>query len=55
MPAAIAVREDYTSSELRSLAARAKDANQGRQLLALAAVRDGMRRAEAAKIRGMDR
>ena len=55
MPAAIAIREDYTSSELRRLAARAKDANQGRRLLALAAVRDGMSRAEAAKIGGMDR
>jgi transposase len=55
MPAAIAVREDYTSSELRRLAARAKDANQSRRLLALAAVRDGMKRVEAAKIGGMDR
>ena len=37
------------------LAARVKDANQGRRLLALAAVRDGMSRGEAAKIGGMDR
>jgi transposase len=55
MPASIAVRDDFTASELRKLAARAKDANQGRRLLALAAVYDGMSRAEAAKIGGMDR
>jgi hypothetical protein len=42
MPAAIDVRDDFTASELRKLAARAKDANQGRRLLALAAVCDGM-------------
>jgi transposase len=55
MPAAIDVRDDFTASELRKLAARAKDANQGRRLLALAAVSDGMSRADAAKIGGMDR
>ena len=55
MPAAIRVREDFTAFELRRLAGRAKDANQARRLLALAAVRDGMSRGEAAKIGGMDR
>ena len=55
MPAAIKVREDYSASELRRLAARSKDANQSCRLLALAAVREGMSRAEAAKIGGMDR
>lgn len=55
MPASIAIRGDYTARELRKLAARAKDANQGRRLLALAAVYDGMSRGEAAKIGGMDR
>jgi transposase len=55
MPAAIDVRDDFTASELRKLAAGAKDANQGRRLLALAAVCDGMSRADAAKIGGMDR
>lgn len=55
MPAAIRVREDFTACELRRLAGRAKDANQARRLLALAAVRDGMSRGEAAKIGGMDR
>lgn len=55
MPAAISVRDDFSASELRKLAGRAKDAHQGRRLLALAAVRDGMSRGEAAKIGGMDR
>jgi len=55
MPAAICVREDFTAHELRRLAARSKDANQGRRLLALAGVRDGMSRGEAAKVGGMDR
>jgi transposase len=55
MSAAVPIRDDYTASALRRLAARAKDANQSRRLLALAAVRDGMRRSEAARIGGMDR
>ena len=55
MPASIRMREDFTACELRRLAGRSKDANQGRRLLALAAVRDGMSRGEAAKIGGMDR
>lgn len=55
MPAAVSVREDYSASELRRLAARSKDAKQSRRLLALAGVREGMSRAEAAKIGGMDR
>jgi putative transposase len=55
MGTAIAVRTDYTSKELRRLAARVKDAAQARRLLAIAAVLDGNSRAEAAKIGGMDR
>jgi transposase len=55
MPAAISIRDDYSASELRQLAARAKDGHQSRRLLALAAVRDGMSRGEAAKIGAMDR
>jgi len=55
MPAAISLRDDFTSVGLRKLAGRAKDANQGRRLLALAAVCDGMSRGAAAKIGGMDR
>ncbi len=37
------------------MARRSKDANQSRRLLPLAAVRDGMNRAGAAKTGGMDR
>jgi transposase len=55
MGAAIVLREDCTAAELRALASKATDANQARRLLALAAVRDGMRRADAARIGGMDR
>jgi hypothetical protein len=55
MGAAVGLREDFGVDELRRLAARAKDAAQARRLLALAAVRDGMNRTEAARIGGMDR
>ncbi len=55
MSAAIAVREDFGADDLRGLAAKAKDADQARRLLAIAAVYDGMDRADAARIGGMDR
>jgi transposase len=55
MSAAIALRDDFEADDLRGLAARAKDADQARRLLALAAVCDGMDREEAARIGGMDR
>src|SRR4028119_834390 len=55
MPAAVRIRTDYSASELRRLAAATKNANQSRRLLSLAAVLDGMSRAEAARIGGMDR
>jgi transposase len=55
MGQAIAVRTDFTAVELRRLARRAKDGDQVRRLLAIAAVLDGASRAEAAKIGGMDR
>ena len=55
MSAAVKLREDYSAERLRALAKRSKDAHQSRRLLALAAVRDGMDRGEAAKIGGMDR
>ena len=48
MPATVTIRTDYSASELRRLAAGSKDANQSRRLLSLAAVLDGMGRAEAA-------
>ena len=55
MPLAVRLREDYSAEELRTLARRSKDVSQSRRLLSLAAVRDGMDRAAAAKIGGMDR
>ena len=55
MPSAVRLREDYLAEEFRTLARRTKDVSQSRRLLSLAAVRDGMDRAAAAKIGGMDR
>ena len=55
MGAAVGLRKDFGADELRRLAAKVKDAAQARRLLALAAVRDGMNRTEAARIGGMDR
>jgi transposase len=55
MSAAIALRDDFEADDLRGLAAKAKDADQARRLLALAACYDGMDREEAARIGGMDR
>lgn len=47
--------DDYDAAAVRTLAKRVQDPRQIRALLALAAVYDGMTRAEAAKIGGMDR
>ena len=55
MSVCIALRDDYDSIELRCLAKHSRDPRQVRRLLALAAVYDGMSRAEAAKVGGMDR
>src|SRR3954464_2266249 len=55
MGQAVPVRTDYTASEVRRFARRARDGAQARRLLALAAVLDGASREEAAKIGGMDR
>src|SRR5580693_5098735 len=55
MGTGIALRTDYSSKELRSLARRVKNAGQARRLLAIAAVLDGVAREDAAKIGGMDR
>jgi hypothetical protein len=55
MPAKVALRSDFTADDLRKLSAKSSDANQSRRLLSLAAVRDGMRRGDAARIGGMDR
>src|ERR671910_2152996 len=55
MPAAVSVRRDFSAGELRRLAGATRNANQSRRLLSLAGVLDGMNRAQAARIGGMDR
>jgi transposase len=55
MGAAVALRTDFSASELRQLAKRAEDADQARLLLSLAAALDGMSRKDAAAIGAMDR
>src|ERR1700727_1489850 len=55
MASGMRLGEDYSAAEVRALARRSKTVNQSRRLLSLAAVRDGMDRASAAKIGGMDR
>jgi len=52
---AIPLRTDFDATVVRGLACKASDADQVRRLLAIAAVYDGMRRAEAAAVGGMDR
>jgi transposase len=53
MAAAIGLREDFGSAELRSLAKTVKDAAQARRLLALAVIHDGGSRTDAARIGGV--
>jgi transposase len=53
MAAAISLRDDYDAGALRAAAKRSKDGPQARRLLALAAIYDGARRTEAAKIGGV--
>ncbi len=55
MSAAVGLRDDFRAADVRRLAGKAKDADQVRRLLALAAVYDGMDREAAARIGGMDR
>ena len=55
MPAAVPLRVDYDAEKVRCEAKRCGNAHQARRLLAIAAVYDGLRRGEAAKIGGMDR
>jgi transposase len=49
MAAAIALRSDFTSADLRRLARRTQDARQAGRLLALATIYDGGSRSEAAR------
>jgi putative transposase len=55
MPASVPLRPDFDAANLRLLAKCCADSRQTRRLLALAAVYDGMNRAAAAKVGGMDR
>jgi hypothetical protein len=50
MGQAVAVQGKYTSTDLRGLAKRCRNADQARRLLSIAAVVDGASRAAAAKI-----
>ena len=53
MRSAIALRTDFTGSELRQLARYTRDANPARRLLALAVIYDGGSRSEAARVGGV--
>lgn len=53
MGARIALREDYDAVMLRGFAKRSKDVGQTRRLLSLAAVYEGARRTQAARIGGV--
>jgi len=55
MASSVQLRDDYDAGSLRDLAKRSRDPRQIRRLLTLAAVYDGMSRADAAKVGGMDR
>lgn len=53
MAAAIEVRTDYTSLDLRRFGRRCGDADQVRRLLAVALILDGGSRSDAAKLAGV--
>ena len=55
MSGAVRIRDDYSGDELRRLASAARDGEQTRRLMALAAIYDGKNRTEAAAIGLMDR
>jgi len=55
MSAAVRLQEDVSAEQLRRWACKSRDSAQTRRLLALAAVREGKSRAEAARLGGMDR
>lgn len=55
MTGAVPLRDDYDAPGLRRAAKSCTDPRQIRRLLALASVYDGMSRADAARIGGMDR
>jgi transposase len=53
MAAAIRLREDLSSGQVRAFARSSKDAGQVRRLLAIATILDGGGRSEAAKVAGV--
>src|ERR671912_857781 len=53
--AALQIRRDYPPSELRRRAARERDRRAAMRLLAIASALEGMTRAEAARLAGMER
>lgn len=55
MSKAVALREDYDATRVRSVARGSRHAAQSRRLLALAAIYDGATRGEAARLAGTDR
>src|SRR3954447_20417407 len=54
MPAAVGLRLDWDAKRVRAAAREAKDADQVRRLLAIAAAYEGQDRATAAKLGAMD-
>jgi transposase len=54
MPAAVALRPDWDAKRARAAAREAKDADQARRLLAIAAAYGGQDRTAAAKLGAMD-
>ena len=54
MGLSVPLRTDFDATRLRGLARKCDDNRQIRRFLSLAAVYDGMNRAEAAKVAGMD-
>jgi transposase len=54
MPAAVALRPDWDAKQVRAAAREAKDGDQVRRLLAIAAAYEGQDRTTAAKIGAMD-
>lgn len=55
MVAVVITRDEHTATELRHEAARCRDSDAARRMLALALVKEGQPRAEAARLCGMDR
>ena len=53
--AGLQIRQDYAPSDLRQRAAREKDCRAALRLLAIANALEGMTRAEAARLAGMER